>query len=124
MSYLRLPVALLASAAIALCGVNASANEPEVVRLAITPADEPLPSLKYQLLPEFIDRRAGNAALDYARAAPGYKPKPEFETHVADSLKLTSAEFDRFAKEKMLRAGGDSETLALLRLAARCTTCE
>ena len=39
-----------------------------VVRLTIAAASEPLPALKYQLLPPFIHRRPGNAVLEYGRA--------------------------------------------------------
>src|SRR4051794_40110438 len=40
----------------------------EVVRMTVTPAAEPTPSLRYRLIAHDIDLRAGNAAPYYYRA--------------------------------------------------------
>ncbi|MGD2174168.1 MAG: hypothetical protein PVJ27_02105 [Candidatus Brocadiaceae bacterium] len=41
----------------------------EVLRLSVHPAPEPVPALKYVLLPPLPERQRGNAALQYERAA-------------------------------------------------------
>src|SRR5262245_48672164 len=53
-----------------LTAVPATAQPPpvETIRLTLRPAGAPVPSLKYQLLPELRDRTAGNAAVLYFRA--------------------------------------------------------
>ena len=45
-----------------------SADDP-TLRLAVHPAAEARPALKYQLLPEFLDRTPGNAAVDYGKVS-------------------------------------------------------
>lgn len=40
---------------------------PEVIRLTIHPAAAPIPALKYRLLPGFLERRPGDAAVVYNR---------------------------------------------------------
>ncbi len=46
----------------------APADEPPVVRLVISPAAEPVPALKYRLLPTLAEQTPGNGALDYSHA--------------------------------------------------------
>jgi hypothetical protein len=46
----------------------APADEPPVVRLMVSPAAEPVPALKYRLLPTLAEQTPGNAALDYSHA--------------------------------------------------------
>ena len=49
-------------------GVHVVRNaEDKRLQISITPAAEPKPALKYQLLPRFMDCRAGNAAVDYGK---------------------------------------------------------
>ncbi|QDU60592.1 hypothetical protein Pan216_14390 [Planctomycetes bacterium Pan216] len=50
-----------------LVPVAAQDAEPKVVRLTLHPQAEPSPTLKYQLLPKFLDRLPGNAAVDYGK---------------------------------------------------------
>ncbi|HUT92253.1 MAG TPA: hypothetical protein VMY37_22350 [Thermoguttaceae bacterium] len=57
-----------------LAGQNAGVHMPEsaddtTLRLTVHPAAEPRPALKYQLLPRFLDRTPGNAAVDYGKVA-------------------------------------------------------
>ncbi len=74
---------------------QASADDEATIRLAVTPAVEPLPALKYQLLPKFIDRRPGNAALRYTKAMFGYQSEEKTEEQVDAWLKLPFAEFSK-----------------------------
>jgi hypothetical protein len=46
----------------------APADEPPVMRLVVSPAAEPVPALKYRLLPSLAKQTPGNAALDYSHA--------------------------------------------------------
>jgi hypothetical protein len=43
-------------------------DEPPVVRLVVSPAAEPVPALKYRLLPTLAEQTPGNAALEYSQA--------------------------------------------------------
>jgi hypothetical protein len=43
-------------------------NEVEVVRMTVTPAAEPVPALRYRLIPHDVDLKSGNAAPFYYRA--------------------------------------------------------
>jgi hypothetical protein len=43
-------------------------DEPPVIQLTISPASEPVPALRYRLLPPLMDQTHGNAALDYELA--------------------------------------------------------
>ena len=68
-------VALLGSAGQALSagtvGVHVQKTaEQKALRITVHPAPEPRPALKYQLLPELLDRRPGNAAVDYGKVTP------------------------------------------------------
>ncbi len=84
---------LIAAALLLLVSGQASAADDGTIRLAVTPAVEPLPALKYQLLPKYIDRRPGNAALRYAKAMLDYRPDATTDTQIDNWLKLTFAEF-------------------------------
>lgn len=43
-------------------------NQPQVIQLTLTPAAEPVPALKYTLLPGSAERTPGNGATNYYRA--------------------------------------------------------
>lgn len=43
-------------------------EKPSVIRMTVTPAAEPVPALKYRLMPRDVDLKAGNAATFYYRA--------------------------------------------------------
>lgn len=47
---------------------HANSNEPSVIHLTLTPAAEPVPALKYELLPGPPERTPGNGATNYYRA--------------------------------------------------------
>lgn len=47
--------------------LTSSDDREKPVRLTIHPQGEPLPALKYQLLPTMLERRPGNAAVDYGK---------------------------------------------------------
>ncbi len=45
-----------------------SPNQPQEFRLTLSPAAEPVPALKYELLPSSLERTPGNGATNYYRA--------------------------------------------------------
>ena len=49
-------------------------EEPRTVKMTIYPAGEPSPALKYSLLPEFLERKPGNALLHYYLALQSMPP--------------------------------------------------
>lgn len=123
-------LALLVVVCLAVSGPVRS-DEPDkttVVRLAITPAVEPVPALKYQLLPEFKHRRPGNAALDYGRAiafsAEGRRSNAKSEEEWSQWLDLPRAEFEQKIKGRDLSSLRESEALKLVRLGALCERCD
>lgn len=116
---------------------QASAADEATVRLAITPAVEPLPALKYQLLPKFIDRRPGNAALRYTKAMLDYRPEAKIDTQVDAWLKLPFAEFakretidairnshDTYKTFEVVRTANVTYIIDDLRAAARLESCD
>jgi hypothetical protein len=65
--FVTLAAALLAATAPSRVAL-ASSDEPEkTVQIVLYPAAEPCPALKYQLLPPFLERRPGNAAVWWNR---------------------------------------------------------
>ncbi len=59
---------LLAGLALPARGQLTSSDDREKpARLSIHPQGEPVPALKYQLLPTMLERRPGNAAVDYGK---------------------------------------------------------
>jgi hypothetical protein len=61
------PLALLALLA-ATAPVAAQPQQPEPIKLTLSPAAEPSPALKYLLLPELSEQTPGNAVIEYYRA--------------------------------------------------------
>jgi hypothetical protein len=104
------------------------ASQPKVIRLAITPAVEPVPALKYQLLPTFYHRRPGNAALDYGRAVASQAQllggSLEFETEWNKWLDLPLDEFRKTIAGRDLSSLRSAGGLELARLGARCEHCD
>lgn len=71
----------LASAAALAAEPKAAAKKPDdappTVRIALRPAAEPRPALRYRLLPPLLDRQPGNAAVFYNKAALMYQQNAE-----------------------------------------------
>lgn len=98
----------------------ATAEEPEPVKITLHPAAEPVPALKYRLLPKFVDRKPGNAAVFYGKVT-------------AEQIYFFSNQ-DLRKKMEHWRSAPLSELLAeearvplnplYLRQGALCTTCD
>jgi hypothetical protein len=67
---------------------GAARDETPTVELTLSPAAEPVPALKYRLVPPLEDRKSGNAALAYYRAVVQYEP------FAHSSLKFVGPELD------------------------------
>lgn len=61
------PAAVFGQVASVMSAVNPSEEEKKTVPIVLYPAPEPRPALKYQLLPPFMERRPGNAAVWWNR---------------------------------------------------------
>lgn len=96
----------------------------QVIRLAITPAVEPVPALRYQLLPTFVEQRPGNAAVRYLRVAAQYRPADEVNSKIADMLAKPLAEFAKAAEDADVKALLERDVFVELQRAARLDRCE
>ncbi len=103
-------LALIGLLALAPLGVSAQQPEP-VFRLTLEPMAEPVPALKYILLPQLRDRERGNAVLRYYRAF-----SPEWQSH-----RREPKFFERLdnANEKPLRDVKPAEINSLMRSFSR-----
>jgi hypothetical protein len=118
---------VLAAAATTYIEVSAAASPDEASaprKLLITPAVEPRPALKYQLLPKFVDRRPGNAAPRYAKAMLGRPANSEFDAKIVAWLELSPAEFARPGILKEIKAAHLGAVVEELRSAANTEHCD
>lgn len=87
--------------------VRTRSGEPMTFRMALHPAQQPRPSLKYILVPRQEDRRPGNAASYYYRAllamntGPGGRLKPLFDPKNYD--RWMTGPMDQFPKDEVVR---------------------
>lgn len=100
-----------------------------VVELEISPASEPVPALKYRLLPPQRERLPGNAALYYHRALltlhdslPSAKPAQELQSRIQDWLSTPLDKLPIADVEKTVV--GFRQVLAELERGARCERCD
>lgn len=132
-----LPIRWFVAAIVALVGPSARSQEvlvrlpgevPESPRveakeLAVSPADEPLPALRYRFLPSVTELVPGNAAPIYMRPrfefVAGY---PELQRDVADWIDLPFAKFP--TEEARRLVDNQSSRLQLLEFGARRSTCD
>jgi hypothetical protein len=103
-------------------GAAPAQPEPSLVTpLALRPAREPVPALKYHLLPDLAERTPGNAALLYYRSF-----SPEWLSHRREphSKQLAAWENDRREPPRELRWAVTYRPLKEIDLAARRDYCE
>jgi hypothetical protein len=93
-------------------------------KLLISPALEPRPALKIQLLPRFIDRRPGNAAPSYAKAMIGKPADAKLDAKVAAWLELDPAEFAKSEVIQEAEAAHFTSVVEELRYAANTEHCD
>ena len=100
-----------------------SADE-KVLRITVHPANEPRPALKYQLLPGFLERTPGNAAVHYGKVTAEqirffgdrelWEKIPEWHRMPLDEL----------PRDEVRKAVGSKAIFDTLRRASRCRTCD
>lgn len=92
------------------------------VKISLYPAAEPVPALRYQLLPPMIQRRPGNAAVIYGKVTAEqitFFGKTELQENIVKWLEMP---FDEFPKEQVRQEF--NPPLSFLKMAARCESCD
>lgn len=121
-------VRLLVIASVFIASTVARAAEStergETVRLVLTPAVEPVPALRYQLLPSFVEQRSGNAAVRYLRIAAHFRPQEETNDKITKALAKPLAEFAAATDEAELQSVLNNSVFDELQRAARLDRCE
>jgi hypothetical protein len=122
-------VCLLAGIAVATAALepNGASGQPPAeriptVKITLYPAAEPVPALKYQLLPPMIERRPGNAAVLYGKVTAEQIPFFGNSRLQENILKWLDVPFDKFPKEQVRKEF--TPPLYFLKMAARCESCE
>jgi len=96
----------------------------ETVQLDLHPAAQPVPALKYRLLPSVLDRRPGNAAVLYNKIAMGFGDL-RHRKHDAELADWARTPLPQFPIEEVERALAEyRDVLIDLELAARCERCD
>jgi len=96
-------------------------DSPNVIRMTVRPAGEPVPALKYRLLPELLEQTPGNAALLYYRMLDRIDGKDDAE-QLEEWLEMPPGELPR--KEVKALLGRYRAVLDETRRAARRDHCD
>lgn len=117
-------IAPLASSQTSLAPANPPEDDIRTARLTVSPADEPRESLKYLLLPGFLDRKPGNAALHYHRAIAMMQNtnSDKDQQTISDWLEMPLAKIPLKDARKLL--DGYQATLDEIHMAARRDECD
>jgi len=104
----------------------AKVEEPTSIKLVLYPAAEPKPALKYLLLPPFVERRPGNAAVHYGKVKAeqnAFFCNNEIQTKIAE---WSNTPLDKFPKEEARKVlpSSNSSIFQALERAARCENCD
>ncbi|NQT14714.1 MAG: hypothetical protein HQ582_18300 [Planctomycetes bacterium] len=98
--------------------------EVKAVRVTIHPAAEARPALKYELLPPFLERTPGNAAVHYGKVT---AEQAAFfaDTELQEKLwKWNQTPLDELPRDEIRRIVESPLTYGALRRAARCEYCD
>ncbi|MHC4398448.1 MAG: hypothetical protein ACYTG0_02075 [Planctomycetota bacterium] len=101
-------------------------EDDKTVRLVLHPAAEPRPALKYQLLPEFLDMRPGNAAVHYGKVTAeqiAFFSDRELQDKIAEFADAPLEELRGDDVPGVLRSS-NWPVFRFLYLGARCETCD
>ncbi len=100
---------------------STSAQQVDLYQLALHPAAEPVPALRYRLLPPVIDRTAGNAVVYYGKV-PAEQTAFFSSREIWDEIhKAAQMSLKEVAGNEILRkATRDSSPISFMRLGARC----
>lgn len=102
-------------------GGQSSQEKPATVKITLYPAAAPLPALKYQLLPPFIEQRDANAAVIYGKVK---DDRDDFfgNRKLQDKIRAwLEVPWDKFPKEEVRKEF--NPPLHFLQAAARCQWC-
>jgi hypothetical protein len=106
-------------------GVHVSETaEEKVLRITVHPAAEPRPALKYQLMPEFLDRLPGNAAVHYGKVSAeqiSFFGDRELQEKIAKWGRMPLEELPRDEVRKAVRS---ESIMGSLRRASRSAYCD
>jgi len=127
-----LAAAMLGPAAVSVGqGVASLSNEqkddgPKVTRMIVHPAAEPRPALKYKLLPGFLERRPGDAAVIYNRMwAEKYSCHEEIVENWQDYYSWIDMPLDKLPLERVEQFVGMTGSIYRdFRWAARLDSCD
>lgn len=103
-------------------GAEADAKAPVTAKIAVYPAAAPSPALKYQLLPTLVDRRPGNAAVDYGKVTAeqtAFFGNQQLQEKIG---KWLQGPLDQFPKDEVRKEF--QPPLHFLRLASRRESCD
>jgi hypothetical protein len=122
---MRALICLLAG--VAACVPNGACAQPPAertpsIKIALYPAAEPVPALKYQLLPPMIERRPGNAAVLYGKVTAEQNAFFGNQKLWENILQWLDVPFDKFPKEQVRKEF--QPPLHFLKTATRCESCD
>lgn len=115
-------VAVSGAAMTPAAGAEPAAEKPATLKVVLHAAAAPVPALKYQLLPPIIERRPGNAAVDYGKVTAeqnAFFGNQQLQDKIA---KWLEGPLDKFPKEEVRQEF--KPPLYFLRLASRCESCD
>jgi hypothetical protein len=115
-----------ASCLFLLTGSSAAADKekkPRTVQLALRPAAEPVPALRYELLPGTMERKPGNAAVTYLKLGM-YGDMPQIEKDMDKIVKFLEMPPDKLPRKEVRELVGRESFLRDLRLAAEREQCD
>jgi len=118
-------ITLLPAASQARAGLHiAKTAEEKAVRITIHPAAEARPSLEYQLLPPFLDRTPGNAAVHYGKVNAQqlvFFGNPDLQEKIGN---WTRTPLDELPRDEVRETVQSPLIFDSLRRAARCEQCD
>ncbi|MFH1924801.1 MAG: hypothetical protein ABIP48_33545 [Planctomycetota bacterium] len=106
-------------------GVHVPENaEDKAVRITVYPAAEPRPALKHQLLPKFLDRTPGNAAVHYGKVTAEQQAIFGSDEVWENVAKWTAAPLADLREEEVPHWVRHGPVFDFLERAARCEHCD
>lgn len=121
------PVCWFAVTLLSICvsTQGASADDDTTLRLSLHPASEPVPPLKYRLLPEFRDQIAGNATVWYGKVFAEQQALTNHSEFWRDYDRYMKLPLDELREEEFVAGIVNSRLLyGFLEKAARAQSCD
>lgn len=115
-------VAVCGAAMTQAAGAEPAAEKPATLKVVLHAAAAPVPALKYQLLPPIIERRPGNAAVDYGKVTAEQSTSLGHQPGQDKIGKWLEGPLDTFPKEEVRKEF--QPPLDFLKLATRRESCD